>query len=223
MKFLWSVLVLSTLGLGAALTVPGLSDWALLAAPCLLASAWLLVRERRAAPVLGQVVVDGSNVMHWDRGQPSLDPVKAVIGNLASAGRDPGVIFDANAGYKLADRYLDDRALARLLGLPESRVLVVPKGTPADQYILNAARGLGAKVVSNDRYRDWAAAFPEVDRAGFVIRGGYREGRVWLAEGGEGAGAERVRRRARFSPPHGSLLSHRRRQSGRRGSFRSLQ
>ena len=92
-----------------------------------------------------------------------------------------GVMFDANAGYKLQDRYQDDRHMARQLRLPEDRVLVVPKGVPADQYILTAARDLGARVVTNDRYRDWLERFPEAAEPGFLIRGGASEaGEVWL-------------------------------------------
>ena len=41
-------------------------------------------------------------------------------------------VFDANAGWKLAGRYLHDGDLARILGLEERQVLVVPKGAQAD-------------------------------------------------------------------------------------------
>lgn len=180
MKFLWSVLVLSGVSLAAALTLPGLSDWALLAAPCLIASAWLLLRGRGSAPAI--VVVDGSNVMHWGGGEPSLAPVRAVVASMKAGGFRPCVIFDANAGYRLEGRYRGDRALAGMLGLPERRVMVVPKGTPADPYILQAARNLGARVVSNDRYRDWAADYPEVQAGDLLVRGGYRDGELWLDE-----------------------------------------
>lgn len=94
----------------------------------------------------------------------------------------PGVIFDANAGYKINDRYLDDGAFASLLGLPDANVLVVPKGTPADRYILEAARSMGARIVTNDRFRDWEDSFPEVRQADLLIRGGFREGRLWLKD-----------------------------------------
>jgi hypothetical protein len=90
------------------------------------------------------------------------------------------VVFDANAGHKLTGRYKHDHALGKLLGLPEARVMVVDKGTPADPTILAAARDLGARVVTNDRYRDWAETHPEVASAGHLIRGGYRDGHLWL-------------------------------------------
>jgi len=110
----------------------------------------------------------------------SLDPVVQAVRQLEARGLKVGVIFDANAGYKTHDRYQDDAAMARRLGLPEERVLVVPKGTVADRFILQAARRLGAKVISNDRYRDWLAEFPEAANPGFLIRGGVRQGVLWL-------------------------------------------
>lgn len=138
-------------------------------------------RKAAAAPVVKHgLVIDGSNVMHWGAGEASLEPVRAVIDRATERGWTPGVIFDANAGYKLFDAYKDDADLARALDLPDDRVLVVPKGQPADPVILNAARSMGGWVVSNDRFRDWAEQFPEVDRPGFVIPGGLSKGRLRL-------------------------------------------
>ena len=128
------------------------------------------------------VVVDGSNVMHWNGETPDIATLRDVIDALRARGYQPGVIFDANAGYKFGDRYLDDRHLARLLNLPGERVLVVPKGEPADPTILASARDLGAKILSNDRYRGWSADFPEVASPGYIVRGGYRQGRLWFDE-----------------------------------------
>lgn len=203
MTFLWTIAGLSAALLGLALSLAGLRDVVLLAAPMLIAAIYLIFREhflapdvpeqaegpppgrkprRRPAPAPLMVVVDGSNVMHWQEGVPSLEPVKGVIAALKGRGVMPGVIFDANAGYRIGSNYLDDRALARLLAVPEDRVLVVPKGTPADPYILAAARDLKARVVTNDRYRDWADRFPEVREPGFLIKGGISDGAVWLEQ-----------------------------------------
>jgi len=95
-------------------------------------------------------------------------------------GYAPGVIFDANAGYLLKGRYKHDDAMAGYLGLAEDWVMVVPKGTIADSYLLTVARDVGAPIVTNDRYRDWADAFPEVTEPGRLIRGGYRDGALWF-------------------------------------------
>jgi len=175
------LLLLSLAGLAVALGVPALSDLVLLAGPMAAASLYLLLRaRRRAAPKPRWVVIDGSNVMHWIDNTPDIAPVRAVVARLQALGYTPGVVFDANAGYLLRGRYQHDRALGKLLGLPDDRVMVVDKGTIADTAILTAARDMGARVVSNDRFRDWAAEFPEVRQPGFLIRGAHVEGQLRL-------------------------------------------
>ncbi len=204
------LLVASLGGVIAALLVPGGDDLLLLAVPCAIASLILGVsrllrhphpvkraeRERwptgddsrvsrlrwlkhgRTEPKW--LVIDGSNVMHWDGGAPRIETVRSVVAMLEAQGWTPGVVFDANAGYLLAGKYQHHGALGRAVGLPEERVLVVPKGTQADAYILQAARDLGARIVTNDRYRDWQDRHPEVREPGRLIRGGYRDGALWL-------------------------------------------
>ncbi len=160
-----------------------LSDTAILAVAGLCLAALLLVLVLRRRNGRGRpVVIDGSNVMHWDGEMPKLRTVQTVITALKAKGFEPGIVFDANAGYKLADRYLDDRHFAKLLNLPSDRVLVVPKGEPADPTILSAARDMGAQVLTNDRFRDWARDFPEVKVAGHLVRGGFRNGALWIDE-----------------------------------------
>lgn len=184
MRVLLSLLFVSSLGLLGAFVVPGWSDLVLLAGPSVLACLWLIWRAWvppiRSAADLPAVVVDGSNVMHWKDNTPQIETLREVVALLRARGLKPGVMFDANAGYLLAGKYQHDFAMARALGLKPEDVLVVPKGSVADETILTAARDLGARVVSNDRYRDWAERFPEVTMPGHVIRGGYRDGQLWL-------------------------------------------
>ncbi len=180
-------LVLASLaGVGAALSVPGWTDLALLAGLCALAGAILfgaaLLRlEPRAATAPRWVIIDGSNVMYWKGDTPQIETVRQVLDHLADLGFSPGVAFDANAGHLLAGRYLDHAAFSKMLGLAEDRVMVVDKGTPADATILATARDLGARVVSNDRFRDWLDQHPEAGRPGALIRGGFVDGALWLA------------------------------------------
>ncbi|WP_240335595.1 NYN domain-containing protein [Pseudotabrizicola algicola] len=141
-------------------------------------------RRPRRVERRGAILVDGSNIMHWKNDEPRLDTLKEVLRALREQGYEPGVVFDANAGYKLAGRYMDDGPLARALGLSEDQVLVVPKGEQADPFILRTARDLGIGVLSNDRFRDWAGDFPEVAQPGHVRRGGYRDGVLWLETAG---------------------------------------
>lgn len=126
------------------------------------------------------VLVDGSNVMHWLDNSPQLAPLVHVIGFLQSQGYTPGVVFDANAGHKLFGKYLNDRDFARILSLPHEQLLVVPKGKQADPFLLQTAAEFNARIVTNDRFRDWASAHPRVLEKGVLIRGGIQEGKLWL-------------------------------------------
>lgn len=207
MRFLPTVAAISVALLIASVLVPGMEPWSLLAVPCLAAAGFLILKGRAGAGRSGRdpatrsargrprrpaggnrraendpdyIVVDGSNVMHWTDGPPSLEPLRMVLDELTGRGFTPGVIFDANAGYKLFTAYRDAHSFAAHLGLPHDRVFVVPKGTQADLYILESARTLRARVVTNDRYREWHDRFPEVAEPGFLIRGAERDGAVWL-------------------------------------------
>jgi hypothetical protein len=108
-----------------------------------------------------------------------------VVAALKAQGLDPGVVFDANVGWKLFGRYLGEHELSQLLELPQDQVLVVPKGSPADPWLLTTARDFSARIVTNDRFRDWAEAHPEVDNPEFLIRGSLSGSGVWL-EGMQG-------------------------------------
>jgi len=118
--------------------------------------------------------------MHWNDGTAQIETVRDVVQHLKRQGFTPGIVFYANAGHILTGKYQHHGGMGKLLGLPEDRVMVVDKGTPADPIILAAARDLGAKVVTNDRYRDWAEAHPEVRDPRHLVKGGYRDGKLWL-------------------------------------------
>lgn len=182
------LLLLSLAGVALAVLLPALADLLLLAVPCALASLFLLLRASRgrAAKTPRWIVIDGSNVMHWQDGTPRIATVRTVVDHLKARGYSPGVVFDANAGHLTAGRYQHDGALARLLGLPAERVMVVNKGTQADPVLLAAARDLGARIVSNDRFRDWAETHPEVREPGHLVRGRCVDGLVVLELEGSG-------------------------------------
>ena len=139
-----------------------------------------LLLRLRGRDDLPLVVLDGSNIMYWRNGAPDLGTVRDVVQHLSRQGFRPGVVFDANAGHKLVGRYQHHQVLARQLGLPQDRVLVVNKGEVADGLILRFAQDHGARVVSNDRFRDWADQFPQVTQAGFLISGQYHQGALQL-------------------------------------------
>jgi Zc3h12a-like Ribonuclease NYN domain len=134
----------------------------------------------RRGPPKPAILIDGSNVMYWNDNKPSLAPLIAVIREADALGLAPNVVFDASAGWRLFGKYLHDRDFSRILGLRVDQVLVVPKGTQADPFLLETAQEFGARIVTNDRYRDWADRFPQVARPGALIRGGMRDGQLWL-------------------------------------------
>ena len=194
------LLIASLAGIGAALALPDLSNAILIAAPAALASLVLLVWEYRGGKTTSHkinllsrpprrvselqvpkhIVVDGSNVMHWKDGTAQIETVRDVVDHLKRQGFTPGVVFDANAGHILTGKYQHHGAMGRLLGLSEESIMVVDKGTPADPTILAAAKDLNARIVTNDRYKDWAADHPEIAVPGHLVRGGYRAGALWL-------------------------------------------
>ncbi|WP_424941647.1 NYN domain-containing protein [Aliiroseovarius sp. S253] len=181
----YSATVFSSLFTVAAFLHADWSEYMIPSALVFAASLFLLLRllkpkERQASRARTRAVVDGSNVMHWQNGEPCFEPLQDVLGELKKLGFAPGVIFDANAGYLLVGKYQDDDKLAKRLKLPEDAVVVVSKGSSADPVILKAARELNGIVVTNDRFRDWVEDFPEIHRPGFLIRGGYKAGNLWL-------------------------------------------
>lgn len=145
-----------------------------------LSSYWKNARSGQRPQQGRTIVIDGSNVMHWNGGAPQIETVRAVVQHLSALGFSPGVVFDANAGQILTGKYRHHAAMGALLGLPEDRVMVVSKGTPADPIILAAAQDTGAQIITNDRYRDWADNHAYVREPGRLVRGGYLEGKLWL-------------------------------------------
>lgn len=126
------------------------------------------------------ILIDGSNVIYWLDNTPQLAPLLQVVHDLSRQGLKPGVVFDANVGYKLTGKFMGERDLSRMLSLPRDQILVVPKGTQADPFLLETARDLNARIVTNDRFRDWTDRYPDVAQPDRLVRGEMRDGRVWL-------------------------------------------
>ncbi|WP_052700911.1 NYN domain-containing protein [Loktanella sp. S4079] len=150
---------------------------------------WL--RGARQTPVVAQrqrekpIIVDGSNVMHWG-GDPSAKVLARVITALKNRGYDPVVYFDANVGYKLADKHMGPRELASVIGVPAADIALAPSGSPADPILLKHAADEGLRVVTNDRFLDWKQQFPKVGDKGFLVKGRWQEGSVILLGLGRG-------------------------------------
>ncbi len=163
-----------------------LSDLLLLAPAAIIFVILLLLRLRgRATDAVpsentaprNAIVVDGSNVMHWG-GDPSLDVLARVLRSLETAGFSPIVFFDANVGYKVGERYYTEETLAPLIGVPIDHIVVVDKGVVADEMILKCATDLRARIVTQDKFRDWRVQFPHAAKKGVLVSGKYTNGNV---------------------------------------------
>jgi hypothetical protein len=109
------------------------------------------------------VLVDGSNVAHISEGGVArLANLRLVAEKLRDEGFEPVVVADAALRHQIDDAEEYERMIER------GEVQQAPAGTDADWFILNFARELGAKILSNDRFRDRIAHFPELRR--HVIR-----------------------------------------------------
>lgn len=108
-----------------------------------------------------RAIVDASNVAHSSEGeQPLLENIRLVCSKLVEEGYEPIVVADAALRHQI-----DDSAAYEEL-VENGKIRQAPAGTDADYFILSFARELDAAVVSNDRFKDRQAAFPEArDRA----------------------------------------------------------
>ncbi len=166
---LWSAMTF-----GPILTLP-----LLLGASGIVLAVILLLRSRFRKPI-NWVVVDGSNVLYWQNDEPTLHSVRLVIEQLVLAGFEPKLWFDANVGYLVAGRYMNPAQLSKALRYPARRISVAPKGTPADPLLISDAERLKARIVTNDRFRDWQERFPQVAQQDVFLRGRIKNKRVHL-------------------------------------------
>jgi hypothetical protein len=178
MRALFLYVAVTLVGLSVVYFGPVLSAPLLVSLGLVAVALFVLWKPR--CPKTPWIVVDGSNVMYWDGDKPSLMTVRHVLKAVEEAGFVPLVWFDANVGYLTQGTYLRPEALTRMLGLRRGQVSVAPKGTPADPLLLEEAVRLGARVVTNDRFRDWAEAHPQVGDPGFLIGGRVARGTVTL-------------------------------------------
>jgi hypothetical protein len=102
------------------------------------------------------VLVDGSNVAHSTEGEkPLIENLVAVRDKLREEGLEPVIVADAALRHQIDD----PKRYESMIDAGEVRQ--APAGTDADYFILSFARELKATIVSNDRFRDRLAQFPE--------------------------------------------------------------
>jgi hypothetical protein len=113
--------------------------------------------ETGPRPESERVIVDASNVAHsTEKETPRLANVRLVRDYLTEEGLTPILVADAALRHQIddADGY---ETLVKA-----GEIQQAPAGTDADYFILSFARELNASVLSNDRFKDRIAKFPEV-------------------------------------------------------------
>jgi hypothetical protein len=110
-----------------------------------------------ARPKSERVIVDASNVAHaTEKEAPRLANVRLIRDRLTLDGMTPILVADAALRHQIddPDGY---EALVKA-----GEIQQAPAGTDADFFILTFARDLDASILSNDRFKDRIAHFPEV-------------------------------------------------------------
>jgi len=108
-------------------------------------------------PQSERVIVDASNVAHsTEKSSARLANIRLVRDRLTEDGLTPILVADAALRHQI-----DDADGYEVL-VKAGEIQQAPAGTDADYFILTFARELDASVLSNDRFKDRIASFPEV-------------------------------------------------------------
>ena len=118
-----------------------------------------------------KVVVDASNVAHYvknENGQPQMSNILAAVKALEEGEDEFVIIADASLRHDIDDKESYERLLE------SENVEEVPAGNDADHFILDIATTERAKILSNDKFREYAAEFRNISsmRIPFVIEKG---------------------------------------------------
>jgi hypothetical protein len=103
------------------------------------------------------VVIDGANVAYEEKsagGRPKLSNLLKVRRELEDRGFEAIILVDASLKYDI-----DDQTQLESL-IRTQQVRQVPAGTDADFFIIELAEQLDARIVTNDRYKDYADRHP---------------------------------------------------------------
>jgi hypothetical protein len=103
------------------------------------------------------VVIDGANVAYEEKsggGKPKLSNLLKVRRELEERGLDTIIVIDASLKYEIDDQEQLEKLIA------SQQIRQVPAGTDADFFILEIADTCGARIVTNDQYRDYKERYP---------------------------------------------------------------
>ena len=107
-----------------------------------------------------KVIIDAANVAHFHKEEGSKAKLKNItlaVKALEEGGHDFLIIADASLRHNIDDK----ETFVRLVN--DGIIDEVPVGTIADHYILDLAYEEDAKVLSNDKFRDFMSEFPDIN------------------------------------------------------------
>ena len=117
-----------------------------------------------------KVVIDASNVAFFNKneeGKPQFSNIMAAVNALEEGGDEFVIIADASLRHEIDDK----ESFLKLL--ENENVEEVPAGNDADHFIIELANNENAKILSNDKYRDYASEFRNINsmRIPFTFEG----------------------------------------------------
>lgn len=118
-----------------------------------------------------KVVIDASNVAHANKkegSKPLMSNILAAVKALEESGDEFVIIADASLRHEIDDKEKYEKLLE------SDNVEEAPAGMDADHFILELASNENARILSNDKFRDYADEFTNINaiRLPFVIENG---------------------------------------------------
>ena len=104
-----------------------------------------------------KVIIDAANVAHYGNGdKPKLENIIAAIKALEAGKNEFLILADASLRHSINQK-------EQYIKLVDDGIIEeVPVGTVADHFILETAEQENAKILSNDKYRDFADEFQDI-------------------------------------------------------------
>tara|TARA_B110000908_G_C10173896_1_gene412243 strand:- start:30 stop:1079 length:1050 start_codon:yes stop_codon:yes gene_type:complete len=112
------------------------------------------------------LILDGNNIV--GRAEWKFDAIASLLGKLKDAGYDFTVFFDNNIYRALKENELISdtetikESISKAINQDEKNIVVTPAGVQADSFILELADQQNSAVISNDKFTDFEAHYPEI-------------------------------------------------------------
>ncbi|MCC7553401.1 MAG: Zc3h12a-like ribonuclease [Methanobacteriaceae archaeon] len=107
-----------------------------------------------------KVVIDGSNLAHYKKNKdskPQLSNILAAVDALEKNGDEFVIIVDASLRHEIDDKLQFEKLLE------SENVEQVESGNNADHFIFELAEKENAKILSNDKFRDFTDEYKDIN------------------------------------------------------------